>query len=118
MWSVLLAKPYNLGEIVGLGGILNLPSGADPRLSFNLAISFLIGFLTVIAGLFFLFQMFLGALSWLNAGGNETNVANARNRIFQALIGLIIVVAAYAVIGLVGGLLGLDIFNPLSVFVP
>ncbi len=119
MFSVLLAQHrWDLGVITSIGNILNLDPGAPSQLRtvFNRGISFLIAFLTVLAGLFFLFQIFIGALGWLNAGGNESNVASARQRIMQALIGLAIVVAAYGIIALVGALLGLSILNPLGEF--
>ncbi len=123
--SHLLAQvPISIGPIQGpAGNKLDVPGGignAGPTAlssTFNAVISFLIGFMTVLAGLFFLFQIFLAAISWLNAGGNDKNVTEAKGKIINAMIGLGVVVAAYAIVGLASKLLGLDILNaPLSIF--
>ena len=85
-------------------------------ISFNNAISFIIGFLTVSAMLFFMFQFFIAAISWINAGGNDTNATSARMRIINSLLGLVVVVAGFAVVALVGSLLQIEIFSPLQPF--
>ncbi len=56
-------------------------------------ISELLSFLGVI----FLILMIYGGYVWMKARGNETDVKRARDIIIDALIGLIIVVAAYAI---------------------
>jgi hypothetical protein len=97
-----------------------LPLGAGNQAvqnRFNAGISLIIAFLTVIASLFFLFQLFIAASVWLNAGENEKNAAGARQRIMNSLIGITITVAAYGVAALVGALLGIPLFDPLSLFV-
>ncbi len=48
-------------------------------------------------GVFFLILMIYGGYIWMMARGNEQEVARAKNIIINALIGLIIVLAAYAI---------------------
>lgn len=69
-----------------------------------------------IGGLFFIFSFFLtflylltGGVSWLTSGGDKAKLAEARDKITNALIGLVIVAAAYAVFALVGQFFGLDV---------
>jgi len=88
----------------------------------NRTFSFLITLMTVLGSIFFLFQFFTGALGWINAGGDSKKVEEARNRITQGVIGLIIIVISYAIVGLISTVLGIEILNPAqfiqSTFVP
>jgi len=79
---------------------------------FNSALSTIIGFLTAAAGLWFFIQFILAGFAWISAGGDKGALETARNRIFNSVIGLIIVVGAYVLVGVIGKVLGLDILNP------
>ena len=79
----------------------------------NTVISGLIGFLTTIAGLWLIFQLIVAGYQWINAGGDKNNIEAAQKKIYHSLIGLIVVVLAWVIIGIIGTLLGLDdILNP------
>lgn len=52
-------------------------------------------FLSFLA-LIFIILLILGGFKWMMARGDETKVTEARNQILQAVIGLIIMLAAYA----------------------
>lgn len=71
-----------------------------------------IGLLTVVAGLFFIIYFFLAAIKWMTAGGDSGQVQKARDEMIQGVMGLVIIVAAYGIIGLISSILGLDILNP------
>lgn len=75
-------------------------------------ITTIVGFLTVVAGLAFLVYFLVGALSWVTAGGDKGKVDSAKMIMTNGAIGMIAVVAAYAVIWIVGSVLGIDILNP------
>jgi len=75
-------------------------------------ISRIIGVMTIIAGIWFIFQFIIGAYSYMVAGGDQQKMTNATKKITSALIGLIIIVAAYAIISLLGTLLGFEILKP------
>lgn len=74
-------------------------------------ISNLIGFITVLATLFFLVQTFLAAFSWVTAGGDSKKVESARNKMMQGVLGLVVIVAAYSMLEILGKLIGIDILN-------
>ncbi len=56
-------------------------------------VNWILGFLVLIAVIVIL----IGGFRWMTAGGNEEKVAGARKTIIAGIIGLIIVLAAYAI---------------------
>lgn len=78
-------------------------------------ISNTIGLMTVIAGLFFLYQFVIAALNWVTSGGEKGKLESARNQMLNATIGLIIVIGAYSIIGVIGRVVGLDLLEPAKV---
>jgi hypothetical protein len=57
----------------------------------------LLGFVGVI----FLILIIFGGMMWMNAGGNEESVTKAKKLITNAVIGVIIIMAAYLLVSLV-----------------
>lgn len=94
------------------GGNLDVLVGNNALTGLELLISRIIGFLTTLAGIFFIFYFILGALSWVTAGGDTGKTQKARDQIVQGVIGLVIIVGSYAVIGIIGSVVGIDILNP------
>lgn len=92
-----------------LGGDANISSAA---LRFTEIISRVIGVMTIIAGIWFIFQLIGGGYSYLTAGGEPKKMGDATSKITSGLIGLVVIVAAYAIIHLLGEILGFDILNP------
>lgn len=62
----------------------------------------LIGFLLGFLGIIFLGYMIYAGYTWMLARGNEQEVAKAKRMIEQAIVGLVIVLAAYAITYAVG----------------
>ena len=109
--SVPLGNFGGIGPLGNTAGIDNSGLGAFNR--FTGILSLTIGLLTIVGGIWFTFQIITGALGWLGAGGDKAAVETARKRILNAVMGLIIVVFSYALIALVGTVLGFpNIFNP------
>jgi len=113
----------NLGPIQGTGNFQPSTEGGQaigPEIQ-NL-FTMIFGFLTIIAGLSFLIYFIVGALTWITAGGNEKKVEDAKNYMTNGAVGLIIIIASYAIIWIVGEVLGLKILNPVetinSLFAP
>lgn len=79
---------------------------------FSLVFSNIIGFLTLIAGLAFIFYFLLGAINWITAGGDTQKSKLSRMQIINALIGLVVVIIANPVIALIGKLLGIPLLSP------
>ena len=67
----------------------------------------------VIAALAAFVFLVLGGLQWITSGGDKSGMEAARNKITHAIVGLIIVAAAYAVMILVSNFLGIN-FNSLE----
>jgi hypothetical protein len=53
-------------------------------------------------GVIFLILMIYGGFTWMMARGNEQQVTKAKDLIFAAIIGLFIVLAAYAITAYIG----------------
>lgn len=68
----------------------------------------IIGWLIVICFLWAFFYIITGALSWITSGGDKGKLENARNRIVNAIIGLIIAFAIWAIMSLIGPFFGID----------
>lgn len=76
--------------------------------------STILGFFTIIGGFLFLLYFVMGALTWLSSGGEKGKIEKARSQLVNAAIGLIIIIIAQSITGIVGGVLGLDILNPVN----
>lgn len=84
--------PSNFADATGLGqGDLNNTIGAIIRAA--------LGFLGVIAVVIILF----GGFKWMTAGGNEEKVGEAKKLIIAGIIGLAIILSAYAIASFVIG---------------
>jgi len=109
MERLLAQQEINIpGNIEGFGP-LGL-EGRNPSAAggiFNNFISSAIGLLTVVAGLWFLFLIIIGAYGWMSAGGDKAKIEEAKKKLVNGLVGLIIVVVAVFLLDLVGSLLGL-----------
>ncbi len=71
-------------------------------------ISGLISLFLVIGTVAALLYMILGGVAWIVSDGDKGKLEQARNRILQAIVGLIIVAAAWAVWLLLGRFLGIN----------
>lgn len=118
MSKFLAATQYNpLGEpIRGIGplGLENVPANILKDRATGVfvdAISKIVGFLTAVAIIWFIFQFILGAVGWISAGGDAKAVEAAKGRLTNAIIGIVIVIAAMVIMSAIGALLGIDIFN-------
>lgn len=88
----------------------------DPLGYFTSQLSNVIGFITLVGALFFLVYLVLAGFEWLQAGGDSGKTEKAKNRMTNGAIGLLIMILATAIAGIVGGAFGIDILNPQTVF--
>lgn len=70
-----------------------------------------IRFILLIAFVLAFIFLLIGGLRWITAGGDEKGVAGARGMITAALIGLVIVLLAFAIIKLVETFFGVTIIS-------
>ncbi|MBI2611606.1 hypothetical protein HYW54_02550 [Candidatus Gottesmanbacteria bacterium] len=86
--------------------------GFDLGLLLNNFISAILGLLTIIAALYFFFQIITAGIAWIGAGGDKNSVEQARSKIFNALIGLVVVAAAWVLVGIIGTFVGIKVLDP------
>jgi cytochrome bd-type quinol oxidase subunit 2 len=82
----------------------------------ELFISNMIGLLTIVAGLFFVFYFIMGGLNWITAGGEQGKIEKARDQMVQSVIGMVVIVISYGLMGIIGKFLGIDILQPGNTF--
>ena len=114
-----LAADSSIGCGEGLGPFASFMCGLSPGSDstavgdkLNSLFSAIIGFLTIVAALWFAIQFIIAGFNWINAGGDKNATAAAWQKITNSVIGLIIVVLAWVIIAVVGQMLGLSILNP------
>ena len=110
----MLLAQKQLETVDGIGGFIPREAGGK---NFGVnqideIFSVVVSFLTIVAGLSFLIYFIVGAINWITAGGDEKKVDTAKSYMTNGAIGLIIIVATYSIIGIVGKVLGIDILNP------
>lgn len=74
-------------------------------------VSGLIKMALVIAAIVFFFILVIGGIKWIASGGDKAQTESARNQITSALVGLVIVFAAWAIIALIQTFFGINIFQ-------
>jgi uncharacterized membrane protein YciS (DUF1049 family) len=74
-------------------------------------ISSLVGALFVAGFLLAFMQLIISGIQWITAGGDKQALEKARTGITNAIMGLIIVAATYAIMTLVGQFFGIEITN-------
>jgi hypothetical protein len=86
-----------------------IPAFKDATFSdtyFPTKIGQIIGVLLSFVGTVFFILIIYGGFLWMTAAGNEQNVTKAKGLITSAIIGLVIVLAAYAITSYVGTIVG------------
>ena len=71
----------------------------------------IVGILIIGAFVLAFVYLLLGGYDWITSGGDKAKLQAARDRITNAIIGLIVVAAAWAVMMLVSGFVGVDFPN-------
>ncbi|MFH1193691.1 MAG: hypothetical protein V1661_01710 [bacterium] len=84
---------YGLNETAGSAGLnTGLATKSVPEI-----VGSIIGMALSLLGILFLILMLYGGYTWMTSYGAEAKITKAKNLIVDALIGLIIVLAAYAI---------------------
>lgn len=89
--------------------------GRDPNIIRIVDIGSLVGsiagVLIIVGAIIAFVYLIWGGLQWITSGGDKAGLETARGRITNAIIGLIIVAAAWAIMWLVGRFIGVDILG-------
>ncbi len=65
----------------------------------------------LVAAVVFFFMLVIGGIRWITSGGDKGQTEAARSQITAALVGLVIVFAAWAIAQLISTLFGITIFS-------
>jgi len=68
--------------------------------------------LVIIGGLAVLIWLIWGALDWIMAGSNPDRLNRAKDKMFNGIFGLVILVLSFLIVKLISTVTGLDILNP------
>lgn len=91
---------------------ITIPQPANIKIGdIGLLISALVGVLLIIAALMAFFFLILGGIQWITSGGDKAGMEAARNKITHAVVGLVIVGAAWAIMILIQNFLGVQIIG-------
>ena len=74
-------------------------------------ISTIIGVITIVAVLFFIIKFFTGAFSMITAGEDKGKFTSGLEKIKHAILGLILIVASYSLIALLGTVIGIQMLD-------
>lgn len=78
-------------------GAVQLQAGYDPDLSLGAVVATMIkGFLGLL-GVIFIILIVIAGYNWMTAAGDEEKIKKATNTIRSAIIGLLIIIAAYSI---------------------
>lgn len=95
--------------------IILQPTGGDFEslgdLTVPAIVSGLIKFTMVIAAIVFFFILVVGGIKWIASGGDKAKTESARSQITSALVGLVIVFAAWAIVALINVFFKINIFE-------
>jgi len=65
----------------------------------------------IIAAILTVIFLILGGIQWIQSGGDKQKVAQARNRITYAIIGLVVALAGFFIINIVGYFFKVNLFG-------
>ena len=78
-------------------------SGLTSNVNIPATIGKIVGAGLAFVGILFFILMIYGGILWMTAQGNDQQVTKAKDLIIAAIIGLIIVLSAYAITAYIGG---------------
>jgi magnesium-transporting ATPase (P-type) len=82
--------------------------------NFSAFIGTILGYLLTFLGVIFLCLVIYGGYIWMTARGNEQEVEKAKNILKNVIIGLIIILAAYAIVYGFNTYIGSSIIQPVA----
>ena len=78
---------------------------------FSILLPNAITFCFIVASIIFLFMIITGAIQWISSGGDKQGLEAARGKISNALIGIVILFATFAVIQVIENFFGINILT-------
>lgn len=101
-----LLTDVSLGSLEGLGTI----GTGNPVDTIAKIISTAIGLMTVVGGVYFIFNLITASISIISSAGDKGNLESARTKMSHSLIGLVVTISAMFIVGLLSTVLGIPNF--------
>ncbi|MCL5411821.1 MAG: hypothetical protein M1150_03780 [Patescibacteria group bacterium] len=111
--SILLTHKANAQGIINLGNV----EATSPKSFTDLGqlLTVLLQAVIILGGLLFFIYLLVGGLQWITSGGDKASLESARNRITNALIGLVILVGAFSIIKIIETVFGISIISGIKI---
>lgn len=111
--KLLAQAPINIapqGGFKGLGTGLfaNVGNGID---ALTRVISVTVGIMTVVAFIWFVLNVIIGGINIISSEGDKQKLELARHRIFNGIIGIVVVVVAIFFVSLIGSIFGIPFLD-------
>lgn len=74
-------------------------------------LSFLVNGLFILAIIYFFFSLVMGGISWIGAGGDKNALSEARARVSNAIVGIVVVLSTYIIVNLLASVFGIELIN-------
>ena len=101
-----LSTPETTTVPIGNNESVRIPQGFFPN--FTTMITSLLQIVLVVSVILVLFQLISAGINWITSGGDKAKTDSARGTIVAAIIGLILVIASWAVFLFILQMIGLD----------
>lgn len=109
------AQGLNIGQSAANLGVpyatANSANSANYRQGFANILSTVVSLAMAVAAIVLFFMLIWGSLDWIMSGGDKGRLENARNKITQSLLGMLVLVAAIALFIFVQYILGICILQ-------
>lgn len=100
--------------MLSIFGTINNPTSikSEKGSGFFDFLSYILKFAGVVAGIIMVIQLIIAGIDYMNAGGDPKKIEAAWTKIWNSILGLIIVACAFLIASIVGRITGIDILNP------
>ncbi len=107
------APDFNIAEEAANQGV---PGAADALYGnadrgFGVFLGGILGMAMVFAALLVLLYLVWGAIEWISAGGDKAKVEKGRNRMTQAVVGILVLASTLALFTVLQKFLGISVIN-------
>jgi cbb3-type cytochrome oxidase subunit 3 len=106
-----LGNAFNSDSGSPLNAVAVQGGGFNTSATFETIISKVITMVLELMGVIFLILAIYGGFKWMTAAGNEESVEKAKKTITNAILGLVIVLAAYAIVKFIVEIFGVIAFK-------
>ncbi len=94
------------GKLAAPTGIPSGDSGSIDKLA-----QYGLNILFIVAAVFAIFTLLLAGIQWITSDGDKQKVVASRLRITYAIIGLVVVLLAFLIVNIIGGIFDVKLFT-------